>query len=172
MIRHSIANLLEPAEAPHAARLERAQQLRLQHARQVVDFVEEQRPRPGELEEALLARVRSGERAALVAEQLRLEKRFGNRRAIDRDERLVGRGARVVDAAREQLLARSRLADQQNRRATRSGHLRREPDRFAKQRAGADDVLKPEGARAVRRVGRAIFTVEQPEPLAGVGVSG
>ena len=116
--------------------------------------------------------MRSGERAALVPEQLRLEKRFGNRRAIDRDERLVGRRARVVDAAGKQLLARSRLADQQHRGATRSGHLRREAYRFAKQWAGAHDVLKPEGARAVRRLRRAIFTVEQPEPLAGVGVSG
>ena len=40
-------DLLEAAEAPHLARLQRAQQLRLEHARQVVDFVEEQRPRPG-----------------------------------------------------------------------------------------------------------------------------
>ena len=116
--------------------------------------------------------MRPGERTALVPEQLRLEKRFGNRRAVDRDERLVRRGARVVDAARKQLFARSGFADQQNGRAARSSHLRREADRFAKQRAGAHDVLKPEGARAVRRVGRAIFTVEQPEPLAGVGVSG
>ena len=88
-----------------------------------MNFVEEQRARcPASSSEALLARVRAGERAALVAEQLGLEQRFGNRGAVDRDERLVGAGAGVVNAAREQLLARARLADEQHGRPTGGRH--------------------------------------------------
>ena len=86
--------LLEAAEPPNSPRLERAEELRLQRARQVVHFVEEQRSVARELEQTLFAGVRAAECAALVTEQLRLEQRFGDRRAIDGDERLVRRRAR------------------------------------------------------------------------------
>ena len=108
--RHRAADALEPLL------LERAQDLRLQRQRQLADLVEEQRAAVRELELARLARRRAGERALLVAEQLRLEQRLGNRRAVDRDERAVGARAQRVQRAREQLLAGAALAFEQHRR--------------------------------------------------------
>ena len=54
--------------------LQHAQQLRLELERNVADLVEEERAAVGELEAADLLRDRAGERAALVAEELALEK--------------------------------------------------------------------------------------------------
>src|SRR5262245_10622277 len=105
----------------------------------MVNFVEKQRARSRELEEPLLSSVGACERALFVAEELGLEKGFGNRRAVDGDERLIRRRARVVDAAREELLSGSSLTDQQNGRAASSRHLRREADGFAQQRTGPHD---------------------------------
>src|SRR2546422_2627797 len=63
------------AEAAHRLLLERAQQLALQLGSEVVHFVEEERAALGYLEQAGLGRLRVGEGAALVAEQLALEQR-------------------------------------------------------------------------------------------------
>ena len=52
----------------------------------------------------------AGECAALVAEQLALDDRFGQRAAVDGHERPVGAQARAMDGARHQLLARAALA--------------------------------------------------------------
>jgi hypothetical protein len=70
------------------ALLQRAQQLGLQRERHLADLVEQQRAAVGRAKKPSLAR-RAGERALLVAEQLALEQRLGDRRAVDRDERLV-----------------------------------------------------------------------------------
>ena len=74
----------EPAEA---ALLQHAQQLDLRRRRHLADLVEEQRAAVGQLEAALPAIGGAGEGALLVAEDLALEQRLGNRRAVDRDER-------------------------------------------------------------------------------------
>jgi hypothetical protein len=74
----------EPAEAPL---LEHAQQLDLRGRLHLGDLVEEQRAAVRELEDARAAIVRAGERPLLVAEDLALEQRLGNRGAVDRDER-------------------------------------------------------------------------------------
>ncbi len=63
----------------------------------------------GQLELAGLARVRAGEGALLVAEQLGLEEGVGDRGEIDRHEGLVASRALVVDGARHQLLAGAAL---------------------------------------------------------------
>jgi hypothetical protein len=55
----------------------------------------------------------AGEGAALVAEQLGLEKLFGQRRAVERDERSLAARRRAVQEARDDLLAGARLAEQQ-----------------------------------------------------------
>ena len=52
----------------------------------------------------------AGEGAAFVAEQLALQQRLGNGRAIDGDERLVGAVAVLVDGAGDQFLAGAGLA--------------------------------------------------------------
>jgi len=55
---------------------------------------------------------RAGECALLVPEQLAFEQGFGNRRAVDRDERALVSGARIVDRPRQQLFPRSARAEQ------------------------------------------------------------
>ena len=79
----------EPAELPL---LQHAQQLDLRRRRHLGDLVEEQRAAVGELEAAGAAIGGAGERALLVAEDLALEQRLGNRRAVDGDERRGARG--------------------------------------------------------------------------------
>ena len=69
--------------------LEHAQQLDLRGQVDVADLVQEQRAAVGQLEAALLARLRARERALLEAEQLGFDQRVWQRRATDLDERLA-----------------------------------------------------------------------------------
>ena len=62
---------------------------------EIAHLVEEQRAAVGDLDQAELALARVGERAALVAEQLALDQRLGDRRRVELDERP---GARARDA--------------------------------------------------------------------------
>src|SRR6185503_1868548 len=142
-------HLVEPTQPPNLSRLERAQQLWLQQTRQMMYLVQEERTRSRELKQPLLARRRAGERAALVTEQFRLEQCVGYRGAVDRHERLTRRDTGVVNPAREQLFAGSSLANEQHRRSPGTGDALRERDRFAQQRAFANDALESE-----RRVGQ------------------
>ena len=77
------------AEAPERALLQHAQQLDLRRRHHLGDLVEEQRAAVRELEAAQPPLDGAGERALLVAEELALEQRFRDGRAVDRDERLV-----------------------------------------------------------------------------------
>ena len=105
-------DLLGPlgAERLELALLQHAQQLRLQRRAHRADLVEEDRAAVGQRELALLGRGRAREGAAHVAEELGLEQRLGNRRAVDLDERHVALRAAVVDGPRDQLLAGAGLA--------------------------------------------------------------
>ena len=68
--------------------LQHAQQLRLQRERQLADLVEEERAAVGAARSGPRAcSRRAGERAAHVAEELALEQRLRDRRAVDRHER-------------------------------------------------------------------------------------
>ena len=58
---------------------------------------------------------RAGERAAHVAEELALEERLDDRGAVDRDEPLRAARPQLVQRARDQLLARARLAGDERR---------------------------------------------------------
>ena len=62
-----------------------------------------------------LAVVRAGERALLVAEDLRLEQRVGQRGAVDRLEVLAAAAAQLVDHPRDDFLARAGRAEDQHR---------------------------------------------------------
>src|SRR5262249_5112029 len=97
------------ADALEAALLEDAQELDLDGQRHVVDVVQEERAAVRELEAALALPVRVRERALLVAEELRLEQRLGERPARDRDEGGVRARAGAVDRARDPFLARAAL---------------------------------------------------------------
>ena len=76
-------------------------------------------PRSASSKQPCAAIGRAGERALLVAEDLALEQRLRNRRAVDRDERKRRARAELVDRLRDQLLAGARLAGDQHRRAGR-----------------------------------------------------
>jgi len=69
------------------------------------DLVEKQRAARGQLEAAALELVGSGEGATLVAEQLRLDERLGQSRAIDGDKGPLGTPARIVNGASDQFLS-------------------------------------------------------------------
>src|SRR4051812_37861754 len=97
----------------------------------MVDFIEKERSIAGQLEQPLLASVCAAERAFFVTEQLGLEQRFRDRRAVDRDERFIRGCARVVDATRKKLLTGAGFADQQDGRAMRAGDARGQSDGLA-----------------------------------------
>ena len=103
----------EPLDLPL---FEHAQQLDLDVERQLADLVEEDRRVVGQLEAADLPRERAGERALLAAEQLALDQRRRDRRAVDADHRPAAPRAALVDLRGEQLLAGAGLAEQQHRR--------------------------------------------------------
>ena len=115
--------------------LQHAQQLRLQGRRHRADLVEEDRPAVGERELALLAVERAGECAPHVAEQLRLQERFGDGRAVHLDQRHLALRAVEMNRPRDHLLAGARFAGDQHRALRLGDHLR-----------GLDDVLDPPAA--------------------------
>jgi len=74
------------ADTLDLALLEDAQQLRLCRKRELADLVEKQRAASGKLDLAWLGAGRTGEGAALVAEQLALDELARQRCAVDRDK--------------------------------------------------------------------------------------
>ncbi len=103
-----------PPSRLHGALLEHAQQLGLDAGRHLGDLVEEQRSRVGELEAAWPPFDRPGKGAALVTEDFVLEQRLGNRRAVDRDERMLAAAAELVNGLGDELLAGARFAIDQH----------------------------------------------------------
>ena len=116
---HVDRDLLPAADPLDDALLQEAQELDLQRDRQVADLVQEQRAAVGGLDLADRLLRRTGVRALLVAEELAFEKVLGDRRAVDRDEAPALARRKVVQRAREQLLAGPRLAEDQHRRGGR-----------------------------------------------------
>jgi len=97
------------ATDPHElALLDDSQELRLQGRRELADLVQEDRAliRELELPELLLDRV--GERASLVPEELAFEQILGDGGAVERDERLLGSRALVVQGLGDELLPGTR----------------------------------------------------------------
>ena len=130
------------ADAPDLVLLEHAQELALHVQRDFGYFVEEQRPVVGQFEKPHLAAPRRPrERALHVAEQLAFKQVFRQGRAVDGHERPVAALAGVVDALREQFLARPRLAHDQD--VGRSGGVAAGVlDGLVDQPAAMDDVRK------------------------------
>src|SRR5262249_43905666 len=104
------------ANALKASLFEYAQQFCLNRERQLADFVEKKRATMGKIHFSGFAVARSGERAAFVAEQLVLDKAFGNRSAIERDEGLLAARRKVMNSSSKKFFARSALAEQKNSR--------------------------------------------------------
>src|SRR6185503_20634226 len=105
------------------------------------------RPAVGALEPATVRADRAGEAALLVAEQLGVDELGRDRAAVDAHDRTaVARRARV-DGARDDFLARTRLAEDEDRSVGRGDLLHALHD-AAQAMIGADDrladVLAPE----------------------------
>src|SRR5690606_40269797 len=66
-------------------------------------------------EAALVLLDGTGEGAAFVAEELRLQQRFTEGRAVDLDEGLVPTPGKIVQARRDEFLARAAFTDDQHR---------------------------------------------------------
>ena len=123
----------------------------------VADLVEEDRAAVGLLELADLLLGRAGERALLVAEQLRFDQLLGNRGAVDLHEPLAAAEAVAVDRARDELLADAALAEQQHGRVGRRRALDRVPAP-----AAAPGSRRPSGvATSTARLQRPVL-VAQP----------
>src|SRR4029079_15105618 len=99
------------------ALLDDAQQLRLHRHRHLADLVEEDGAAVRQLEAPRLLAGGTGEGALLVAEELALDQRLGQRRAVEGDERPLAARRHRVDAARHQALAGAALAADEDRRA-------------------------------------------------------
>src|SRR5262249_41536585 len=93
----------------------RAQELHLEVQRELADLVEEERAAVRFFEEAAPIRVRVGERALLVAEELALEQVLRDRAAVDRHEGHVLARRTLMDRARDELLADAALALDEHR---------------------------------------------------------
>ncbi len=125
----------------------------------LADLVEEERAALGRREVARVALLRAGERALLVPEELGLEQRLGQRRAVQLDQRAGGDRARVVDPAGDLALAGPALAEQQHGgRGPRDPHRRLERGRASpgSRRPGWASAARPGpriggGWRAARR---------------------
>ena len=96
---------LVAAQPLKLALLQHTQQLHLDRPRHVADLVQKHGAGIGLLELSGLGRIRSGERAFLVSEQLALHQVFGNRGAVDLDERTILARGMLVDGARDHILA-------------------------------------------------------------------
>src|SRR5213080_1240156 len=135
------------AELLDLALLEHAQELQLHVERDALDLVEEERAAGGELDLAHPVVDRPREGAALVAEELALEERVREGRAVDGDEAAALALALEVDGARGELLARARLAVDEDGRVV----LRQHAD-------GLEDLVHD--AVAAHHVGEAVAVRE------------
>src|SRR5262249_33070833 len=133
--------VLGVADAADLPRLDRAKQLHLEERRDLRYLVEEQRAALRRREQADLVGDGAGERAAHVAEELRLHQAFRDRAAVDGHEGLVPTEAVEMDGPRHELLARAALARDHGRgRAVRD--LADRVEHLGDPAALSDDVLE------------------------------
>ena len=100
--------------------------------------------------------VRSGERAAFVSENHRLDERAGKSRAVHRHEWVITAAAGLVDGAGNELFARPGLSANQHRRV----RIRDPLDQFA------NTVHRGRGADEPRRPPGAVYTRTEPPDFA------
>ena len=87
--------------------LQKAQKFHLQRRRNIPDFIQKQRAALGKGNAARLVFFCVGERAGLIAEQLRLKQRIGQGSAVDRDYGPVFSMTQFVYGLGYQFLARA-----------------------------------------------------------------
>src|SRR5262245_21323811 len=98
------------SDAHQLSSLDGAQQLGLERERQIANLIDEQRAMLRALEHSAPQPDRTGERAALVAEELGFDQARRDRRAVEDHERGGGAMALTVNRLREAFLARAGLA--------------------------------------------------------------
>src|SRR5690606_10532492 len=136
------AHLLLAADPIEFPLLERAQDLHLHVERHLADLVEEERAPAREIELALGRLVRTGERPLLVAEKLALDEVRRNCAAVDRDKGAIGTRRLLMDRARDELLSRPVVANDQHG-GVPGRHLFDEPEDLLHGRRAPDDLLRP-----------------------------
>ena len=114
--RVSTVRLFRRADWSNFSFLQHAQQFHLHCRRHLADLIEKNRAAVCCFKESLAIRVCAGERTLHVTKQLRLEQCFGERAAVDRNERFLGARAQIVDRARDQFFSGARFAGDQHRR--------------------------------------------------------
>src|SRR5712692_10057323 len=129
------------ADRPVLALLQDTQQLGLEIRRHLADLVQQQRAALRHLEQDFLVHRRAGERALLVAEELRLDEILRDGRAVDLDERPFGALAVVVHRVGDQLLAGAVLALDENVRFA-GRHALDQLEEILHLPALADDILE------------------------------
>jgi hypothetical protein len=107
--------LARSAHRPYLAGLQELQELHLEEHGHVADLVQEERAGMGQLDQSGPAlRVGAREGATRVAEQLALHETGRDRAAVHLAQRRARPGGGLVDDAREQALAGTRLADDEH----------------------------------------------------------
>ncbi len=100
----------------HVAGFEESEQETLHPQRHLADFVEKDRAVRSHFELAGLVSIGAGEAALHMAEQLGLEQRFGDARAVDGNERPLRARALRMDGGGDQLFADAAFARDQHLR--------------------------------------------------------
>ena len=147
---------LVAADALERPLLQEAQQLHLRGQGDLAHLVEEERAAVGLLEAALAPGDRAGERALLVAEELALQERLAERRAVEPHERRLGARAGAVDRLGDQLLAGAALAVDEHAGAARR-HLLDERA-AARTMPGCEPMTWPKALRSRSRSRRRAFS--------------
>jgi putative methionine-R-sulfoxide reductase with GAF domain len=130
------------ADALELALLEHAQQLHLHRRAHCAHFIEKQSALVRLLEPALTRADRARKRPTHMAEELGLEKRFGDRSAIERDETLRPARAVVMNRPRDHFLTSTGFAGHENGAAGRR-HRFEQLKQLAHRRAAADEPFEP-----------------------------
>ena len=110
------------ANALQLSTLQKAQHLGLQRHRHLANLVEKQCPAVRRFNPPGARLHRPGKRSARMAEQLRLQQRLRDRRAVQHRKRPRRSQAQAVQRPRHHLLAGARLALDQHRSRSRSHH--------------------------------------------------
>src|SRR5581483_995177 len=130
------------------------EELRLEARAHLADLVEEERTALRRLEDPGLRALRAGEGAALVAEERALEERVGERPAVLGVEGAAAPRREGVERASDDLLARPRLAVDEDRRIGRR-RLARERDHLPHPRRARDEAGELVGPRGRSELARA-----------------
>src|ERR1043165_3591707 len=111
---HVDFNFPHAPDSEERARLDRAQQLRLQLRRYLRHFVKKQGSTVREFDQTKLPALRARERARFITKQLRLEQRLLKRSTVQIDKRRVRAIRKPMNRMRHKLFSSSGFASDQN----------------------------------------------------------